>query len=339
MLYVSTRDPKDAYTAHRALHEEFAPDGGMFVPFQEISFTSEELEALAADGFGQTVAKVLNRFFSCRLSGWDVDCCIGRSPLKLSSLGRRTVVAELWHNLEQSYSGLEQGLYTLISGSKNMPAGWAVIAIRIAVVCGVVGELIRIGVENADFAVATGDFTTPMAIWYARKMGLPVGMILCSCNENGALWELLQRGECSTGAAVVKTNLPELDCAFPRQLEQLIFATQDREEFNRYLDVIARGGIYAPEEERLALINDGLSASVVGSPRVDSVISSVYRTNDYIIDPVTALAFGGLQDYRARSGENRTTVLLADRHPGFYADRISHAIGMTGRELMNRLKI
>lgn len=339
MLYISTRNPKDAYTAHRALHEEFAPDGGMFVPFQDVTLSDEELEALSTDSFGLTVAKILNRFFSARLSGWDVDCCIGRNPVKFATLGRRTLVGELWHNLEGSYSALEQSLFTAMTGSRNAPAGWASIAIRIAVVCGLVGELIRAGIEKADFAVACGDFSTPMAIWYARKMGLPVGMILCICNENGTLWDLLQRGECNTGAAVVKTNLPELDFAFPGQLERLIFATQNKEEFTRFLEVTAKGGVYAPDEEKMSLINEGLCASVVGSPRVDSVVSSVFRTNDYIIDPVTALAFGGLQDYRARTGENRTTVLLAGRNPQFYADRISRAIGLTEQELSNRLKL
>ncbi len=337
MLYISTRNSKDAYTAHRALNEELAPDGGMFVPFREVALTQEELAAIREDSFGITVSKMLNRYFSARLSGWDVECCIGRNPLNLTALGRKTVVAELWHNLDGSYAALELGLYTLISGNRKAPAGWARIAIRIAVLCGLFGELARAGIDSADFAVVAGDFSTPIAIWYARKMGLPVGVILCACNENGMLWDLLQRGECNLGAAAVKTDLPELDLAYPVNLERLIFATQSDCVFAHFVDSAAKGSVFAVDEESLARINEGLRASVVGSSRVDSVISSVFRTNDYLIDPVTALAYGGLQDHRARTGENRTTVLLADRHCRHYAERICRATGIPARELSERM--
>lgn len=339
MLYISTRSPKDTYTAYRALHEQNTPDGGMYVPFQRQILSAEDLQQLYTDSFGQTIAKILNRYFSARLSGWDVECAVGRNPVKLTLLGRRTVVGELWHNLDLTYLGLEKCLYALLTRKGQKPLGWAKIAIRIAVICGLVGELHRAGIKEVDVAVAAGDFSTPMAVWYCRQMGLPIGMILCGCNENGALWDLLHRGECNTGAVAVKTALPELDMAFPAYLEQLIFATQTSEAFMNYLNIVERGAVYAPQEEDLAKINEGLSASVVGSSRVDAVISSVYRTNDYFIDPVTALSYGGLQDYRARTGENRMTVLLADYNPRLYADRVANAVGISVRELLDRLRV
>jgi threonine synthase len=339
MLYISTRNPKDTYTAYRALHEQNAPDGGMYVPFQKPVLSAEDLQQLYNDSFGQNVAKMLNRFFAARLTGWDVECAVGRNPVKLTSLGRRTIVGELWHNLELTYSGLEKSLYVLLTDKGQKPIGWSQIAIRIAVICGLMGELHRAGIKEVDVAVAAGDFSTPIAVWYCRQMGLPIGMIICGCNENGALWDLLHRGECNTGAATVKTDLPELDVAFPAYLEQLIFATQSKEEFARYLGVAADGGVYALEEENLAKLNDRLCASVVGSSRVDTVISSVYRTNDCFIDPVTALSYGSLQDYRARTGENRMTVLLADYNPKLYADRVANAVGISNRELLERLRV
>jgi threonine synthase len=86
------------------------------------------------------------------------------------------------------------------------------------------------------------------------------------------------------------------------------------------LDTVAAGGVYTPAEENLTKINEGLCASVVGSARVNSVINSVYRTNDYRIDPVTALVYGALQDFRARTGENRMTILLSDSHAKHYSE-------------------
>lgn len=338
MLYVSTRNRAEVYTAHRALHENLAPDGGKFVPFQLTAFEKDEIAQFKEKSFGETVAHILNLFFSARLNGWDVDFCIGRNPVKLISIGRRTVVGELWHNPVAAYTYVEKSLYTKLTGKTQTPTEWAQIAIRLAVLFGLYGELSRAGIESVDIAVAAGDFSVPMAAWYARQMGLPVGTIICSTNENSAPWDLIHRGEFNTGTTVLKTDLPDLDIAHPVGLERLIYGTLGDEEVKRYLAVSAKGGVYhIAEMDVLATLSHKLYACVVGTKRVDSVISSVYRTNDYIMDPYTALSYGGLQDYRARTGENRTTLLLAERSPVAFVQRIANAIGITVKDLSNRL--
>ena len=46
MLYVTTRDNIEAYTAHKALTENRAPDGGFYVPFHMFRFSDEEIQSL-----------------------------------------------------------------------------------------------------------------------------------------------------------------------------------------------------------------------------------------------------------------------------------------------------
>ena len=100
MLYVSTRNPADTYTAYRALHENATPDGGQSVPFHLSTFTHEELFALKGQSFSAIVAQMLNLFFGLNLNSWDVESAIGRTPAKLESVGQRLKIAELWHNPE-----------------------------------------------------------------------------------------------------------------------------------------------------------------------------------------------------------------------------------------------
>lgn len=338
MLYVSTRNRTEVYTAHRALHENRAPDGGMFVPFRLVTYGAEELAQFQEKSFGDTVAHILNLFFAVRLSSWDVDSCIGRNPVRLVPLGRRTIVGEIWHNPEAVYSYIEKSLYGKMSGSTDTTTAWAGIAIKIAVLFGVFGELSRLGISAFDIALTAGDFLLPMAAWYARKMGLPVGVIICGSNENGNLWDLLYRGELNTGSTAVKTQLPLLNMDYSEGLERLIFGTLGVEEVIRYLQAFEKGGVYRLQDAAgLSKLNDKLYASVVGTRRIDSVIGSVYRTNDYIMDPYTALSYGGLQDYRAKTGENRMTLLLAENSSHRFTSRIADAIGMTEKDLVNRL--
>lgn len=339
MLYVSTRNRTEVFTAHRALHEDLAPDGGRFVPFRFATCGADELAQFKEKSFGDTVAHILNLFFAVRLNGWDVDTCIGRSPVKLVALGRRTVVGEIWHNPDSTYAYIENSLYNKMTGKASTPTDWVRIAIRIAVLFGLFGELAKTGVTTFDIAVTAGDFSLPMAAWYARKMGLPIGMIICSCNENGAVWDLIHRGEYNTGALQVKTGLPRLDVACSVGLERLIFGTLGEQEVLKYLRASEKGSIYHVDDaDALVKLNDKLYASVVGERRIDTVISSVYRTNDYIIDPYTALSYGGLQDYRAKTGENRTTLLLEENGVSAHVQWVANAIGMPEKNLTNRLK-
>lgn len=338
MLYVSTRNRADAYTAYRALHENLAPDGGRFVPFQLTAFSNEEIEGLKEKSFGETVAYILNLFFSARLNSWDVDFCIGRNPLKLVSLGRRTIVGEIWRNPDSAYAYIEKSLYHKMSGAMAKPTDWARIAIRIAVLFGLYGELASLGIDSFDIALAARDFSMPMAAWYAGQMGLPVGTIICSCNENGAPWDLIHKGEFNTGATVIKTDFPELDVAHPAGLERLIFAVLGESGVANYLDISAKNGIYHLEDtDAQSVLNQKLYTCVVGAQRIDSVIRSVYRTNAYAMAPYTAFAYGALQDYRAGTGENRTTLLLAENSPILFAQRIANAVGVPEKELVNQM--
>lgn len=338
MLYVSTRSRTDSFTAHRALHETRAPDGGLFVPFRIPAFSKEEIRQLKENSFGENVAQILNLFFSTGLNGWDVDFAIGRRPVRIATMTHRLYIGELWHNLESEYAYTERILYNKLAGTtEKIPTDWSKIAIRIAVLFGVFGELSREGVRNPDIAVPSGDFSLPMAVWYARKMGLPIGRIICGCNENGGVWDLIQRGEFSTGASVVHTDLPELDHACPTSIERLVFTTLGLKEAQRYVDICAQRGVYALSEDDFRELSNGLFAAVVSNRRTLAVISSTYRSNQYVTDGYAAVAFGGLQDYRASTGESCNTLILADKSPVLSALTISKILGVSQDELRKML--
>ena len=111
MLYVTTRSRTDSYTAYRALHEGVASDGGEFLPIRLPQYTHEQLEAIMSDNFNETVARILNLFFSVRLTGWDIEFAIGRKPVRLLNMGRKITVAELWRNTEADYSIAARRIY------------------------------------------------------------------------------------------------------------------------------------------------------------------------------------------------------------------------------------
>lgn len=337
MLYKSTRNKLDSFTAHRALHEEIAADGGMYVPFRLVTVDSQQLLKWKNQPAGEVIAHILNGFFGLSLTAWDVECAIGRTPFRTVGMNRRMIVAECWRNLGGSWEHMVTALYTCIGGKVAKFHGWTRIAIEIAMLFGVFTQMEVPADCTFDLCAAGGDFATVAAALYAKDMGLPVGKILCVCNENSSFWDLLQRGEYNTAAAVTKTTLPQLDIARPRYLEYLLHRAFGVEIVEQYLKVCEKGGVFYLEEESRLLFTNELLATVSSSNRVDSVISSLYRTNGYIADPVTAFTYGGLQDYRASSGISNHTLLLSKESPAGFADRAARIMGLTKDELTNQI--
>lgn len=328
MLYITTRNTRDAFTAQRALRENRGADGGMYLPFRTPVFTPEDLETMVSMSFGQRVAEILNRLFQQKYSGWDIDFTIGRNPVRLTPLGHRLMVAELWHNPGWSYDHAARELSKRIFGEDTVPKGWLGIAVRIAMLFGIYGELQGAGIDSADISVISGSFSAPISAWYARQWGLPVGNIVCCCNENSELWNLLCHGQMRTDSVGISTELPEADVVLPENLERLIFEAGGTAEVERYLDACRKGSVYAPTDSVLTRLRKGLSVSVVSSFRIAQTIPSVYRTHNYVLSPGAALAYAGLMDYRAKTGQTRCAVIFAEKSPVCDAAFTASALGI-----------
>jgi len=313
MLYVSTRNTENHYTAHRALYEDCAPDGGFYVPFRLPSFTAEEMLSMKFQSSGENIAQVLNLFFGLHLNGWDVECIIGRNPFQSVAMNHRLIMSEVWHNPQNSWQYLIDNLYGLITEHKRgreVPSGWNLISIEIALLFGLFSTIDGFPDVGYDIALNSGDFADLTAVLYAKDMGLPVKIIICACNDNGNVWDFIHRGDYNPNAPVVKTNFPNMDISCPHFMELMIYRYFGSAEVKRFLDIHQRKAIYRIDAEQLDAFSGDLFAAVVTAKRIDSIISSMYRTNQYRIDAHTALAYGGLQDYRARTGFSKDTLIL-----------------------------
>lgn len=337
MLYVTTRNNRDAYTAQRALRENRGPDGGMYLPFRTPQFSDAEIDELCDAPFNQCVADVLNLLFNTKLTAWDIDFAVGRYPVRMETLRHRIIMAEAWHNPEWTFDRMVKNLTNHLCGEETVPGDWVKIAVRIAVLFGLFGELKRAGIDAADISVVAGDFSGPVSAWYARQWGLPIGNIICCCNENNGLWDLICHGQLRTDTVSISTSIPEADISLPEDLERLIYECGGISEVERYLDICRRGRMYCPMEAILNRLRNGLYVSVVSSQRMETTIPSVYRSHNYLLSPGSALAYAGLLDYRAKTGETRSAIVLAEKSPACDAERIAKTFGITAEELRREM--
>lgn len=344
MLYVSTRNNRDAFTAAHAFRQDRTGDGGLFAPFRIPEFSKEQILTLGDKTFGQIASELLNLFYGSKLHGWDVDFAIGRNPVKTDSMSHKLLVAECWHNLDRDLMPMLQRLNDQAAQCEagTYISDWAHVALRITILFGVFGELKRTALtdlqEKIDISLPSGNFDWIMAAWYAKKMGLPIGMIICSCNENGAPWDLLHQGQLHTDAAVKQTNTPFADYGVPFGAERLIHGVFGTQEACRFALQIEQGRLFTLDETQLPALREGMYSAVISDERVSANILSLYRTCDYIASPYTALSYSGLMDYRAKSGESRKTLLLGCHSPEHDAETVAAALGMTVGQLAEKMR-
>lgn len=324
---MTTRNDTDAFTHPRTLTADRASDGGFYTPFRLPEFTASQISSFKDDSFGEAVAKVLNLFFNSGLEAGDVDFSIGRAPVKLQPIKYRMMVCETWRNPDARYSFLVKQLNARLCPEAEHPSAWVQLAVRIAVCFGAYAQMLAQGYVQEgtafDVAVATDNYMDMSAAYYARKMGLPVSKLICGCKDD-ALWNLLHRGELVTKNLSAEAK----DC-----IEFLLYCKLGCRSVREFVDRCENGQTYSVSEMQRNLLSDGIFAAVVTENRVDAVISSVYKTNGYVIDSLGVYPYAALQDYRTKAGESRLTLFFADKTPAHDHKRICAATGIIPEQL------
>lgn len=333
MLYVTTRNNRDVFTSNRALTENRCPEGGHYLPFRHPRFSENELNALLEQSSAQCIAQILNLLFRVRLTGPEVDLCIGRHPVRLEKLPHRILLAECWHTPGYRFDRIVQALAHRITGEDGPASGWLEIGIRAAMLFGIFSDLRRAGIQQADISCLSGDFIMPVSAWYARRWGLPVGSILCCCNENHAVWDLLCSGQMRTDTISIPTALPAADIVVPDHLERMIYECGGLTETQRYLNACRTGRSYCPSDLVRERLRRELSISVVSAGRISETIPGVYRSHGVLMSRGTALSYAGLQDHRAKTGSTGYALVWSEEGPVAEAAALAQILGLPGDAL------
>lgn len=333
MLYVTTGADREIYTAARTFQERDSASEGYFVPMHLPRLDDTQIRLLREKTFSQNMADVINLLFGTKLDGWGVEFGIGRYPVKSVPLHNKIMVAETWHNPLWKFERLASGVEKAIRQSdqiSRMPSDWLMTASRAAVLFALFGHYLQSGALNhdqkIDIAVTHRNASGLMSAWYARKLGLPIGTIICCTDENSMLWSLLHKGE-------IRFLASDGQEVLPRGLEQLIYVTLGQKEAERFCRACKTGDPYQLDAEQLSCLREGIHVSVVSSSRMEQTIPNLYQTTGYLAAPDTARAYCGLIDYRASAGESHQALILSEESPRFSAQYISRCLHISPAEL------
>ena len=184
-------------------------------------------------------------------------------------------------------------------------------------------KVISLG-DKVDFSVPTGNFGDILAGYLAKKLGLPVGRLICASNANNVLTDFLTTGVYDRRRPLLKTTSPSMDILVSSNLERLLYLLSgDTALVAGLMKDLNEQGFYRVPDALLAAIQAEFAAGYCNDAQAEAVIGRVYREQGYLMDPPTACGWAAAETHRG----DAPTVVLSTASPYKFSTAVLTAIG------------
>ena len=186
---------------------------------------------------------------------------------------------------------------------------------------------IRLG-DEVNFSVPTGNFGDILAGYLAKRLGLPVGALICASNANNVLTDFICTGTYDRRRPLLKTTSPSMDILVSSNLERLLYLLSgDTKLVAGLMQELNTQGVYTVPARLLEKIQSQFWAACCDDARAAEIIGRVYKEDGYLCDPHTASGWAAAEDYVAETGDNRPMVVLSTASPYKFPAAVLTAIG------------
>ena len=201
---------------------------------------------------------------------------------------------------------------------------------------------IRLG-DEVNYSVPTGNFGDILAGYIAKRLGLPVGKLLCASNANNVLTDFIRTGTYDKRRPLLKTTSPSMDILVSSNLERLLYLLSgDTALVAQLMAKLNTEGSYTVPESLLAAIQREFWAGCCDDAGAKAAIGKVFSQHHYLCDPHTAAGWAVAEDYVNQTGDCRPMVVLSTASPYKFPAAVLDAIGgdLSGDEFsqMERLE-
>ena len=256
----------------------------------------------------------------------------------------QTGVKKLFSDEELRIELAKRGYFLSSANSINWGRVLPQIVYYISAYC----DLLKSGeIQNGDtinVCVPTGNFGNILAGYYARKMGVPIGRLICASNSNNVLTDFLKTGVYDRNRKFYTTMSPSMDILISSNLERLLFdlSGQDDALVRQYMGQLSEEGKYTVSPAIKDRLESLFAAGYCDDARTQKVIGRMWKEHGYLIDPHTAVAFDVLDQYRRETGDAAPTVVVSTASPFKFCDSVLGALGITelaeGTDVLDQLE-
>ena len=182
--------------------------------------------------------------------------------------------------------------------------------------------------DEVNFSVPTGNFGDILAGFLAKKLGLPVGRLICASNANNVLTDFIRTGTYDRRRPLHKTMSPAMDILVSSNLERLLYLMSG--DTALVAELMAKRnteGCYTVPARLLEKIQSQFWAACCDDARAAEIIGRVYKEDGYLCDPHTASGWAVAEDYVNQTGDKRPMVVLSTASPYKFPAAVLSAIG------------
>ena len=194
-------------------------------------------------------------------------------------------------------------------------------------------DLVRLGRialgDRVDFSVPTGNFGDILAGEYARRMGLPVGKLICASNANRVLTDFFETGVYDRRREFYRTASPSMDILVSSNLERCLHLLSggDCRLGANLMRQLSEGGYYTAPTSVMDALRRSFAAGYADDAAAFDEISRVWRDYGYLMDTHTAVGWRVAQDYARLAQSDAPIVVLSTASPYKFAEDVLRAIG------------
>ena len=182
--------------------------------------------------------------------------------------------------------------------------------------------------DPVNFVVPTGNFGNILAAYYAKRMGLPVGKLICASNSNKVLFDFFMTGEYDRNRKFVLTSSPSMDILISSNLERLIYhiCGDDAAKCAAFMKDLKEKGKYTITPQMQEQLSDFVSG-YADEKQTAEEIRTVYNNDGYVIDPHTAVASSVYRRYRRETSDAIPAVIDSTASPFKFEGSVMAALG------------
>ena len=178
--------------------------------------------------------------------------------------------------------------------------------------------------DKVDYVVPTGNFGDILAGYLAKRMGLPVGKLVCASNRNDVLTDFLKTGTYDRRRPFYKTISPSMDILVSSNLERLLYLLCENEaEVAGYMKQLSEVGAYTVSSEMLEKLHAEFGWGCCDDEKTKQTIGKVWREHGYLMDTHTAVAWNVAEGYES----DAPVVVLSTASPYKFPAAVLSAIG------------
>ena len=179
--------------------------------------------------------------------------------------------------------------------------------------------------EKINFSVPTGNFGDIYAGYVAKKMGLPINKLIIATNSNDILKRVVNTGIYKP-SKVEHTVSPSMDIQVASNFERLIFdvCSCNSDKIIKLMNDLNERGEFKLEKNELEEINKNFCSESLSEKETKSVIKDIYKKQEILIDPHTAVAIGVVNKISLEGN----TVILATAHPSKFSETVMKVTGI-----------